>query len=238
MDARLKKRVMRPRLSIIIPTLNEAAEIETRLAALAPLRQQGVQIIIADGGSSDATVTLAAPFADLMIDAPRGRAAQMNAGALHASAPALLFLHADTVLPKHADNLIHQALQHSAWGRFDITLSGTHPMLRVIAMMMNWRSRLTGIATGDQAIFVRRNVFDQLHGFAPIALMEDIELCHRLKKISRPACLSQRVVSSGRRWQKHGVWRTIWLMWRLRLAYFFGADPRELAVRYGYLPKT
>ena len=226
------------RLSIIIPTLNEATKIEARLAALAPLRQHGVQIIIADGGSSDATVALAAPFADLMIDAPRGRAAQMNAGALHASAPSLLFLHADTVLPEHADKLIDQALQQSAWGRFDITLSGDHPMLRVIAAMMNWRSRLTGIATGDQAIFVRRNVFEQLHGFAPIALMEDIELCHRLKKISRPACLSQRVVSSGRRWQKHGVWRTIWLMWRLRLAYFFGADPRELAVRYGYLPKT
>lgn len=229
---------MTAQLSIIIPTLNEAADIEIRLAALAPLRQDGVQLIVADGGSSDATVKLATPWVDRIIDAPRGRAAQMNAGALHASAPALLFLHADTVLPDNALALIEHALQHAVWGRFDITLFGSHPMLRVIAAMMNWRSRITGIATGDQAIFVRRDVFDQLHGFAPIALMEDIELCCRLKKISAPACLRQRVISSGRRWQRHGVWRTIWLMWRLRLAYFYGADPRALAARYGYLPPT
>lgn len=225
-------------LSIIIPTLNEALDIETRLSALAPLRQNGVQIIVADGGSNDATVARAAPYVDLIIDAPRGRAVQMNAGALHATAPYLLFLHVDTVLPDGAAAVIDHALQIHAWGRFDITLTGTHPMLRVIAAMMNWRSRITGIATGDQAIFVQRAMFERLHGFAPIALMEDIELCRRLKKISAPACLKQRVVSSGRRWQQHGIWRTIWLMWRLRLAYCFGADPHELAVRYGYLPPS
>ena len=229
---------MTPRLSIIVPTLNEAAEIDARLAALAPLKREGAQIIVADGGSSDTTVACAAPWVDLIIDAPRGRAAQMNAGAQHASAPALLFLHADTVLPDDAISLIEHALQHAAWGRFDIALSGTHPMLRVIAAMMNWRSRMTGIATGDQAMFVRRSVFNQLNGFAPIALMEDIELCGRLVKVSTPACLPQRVISSGRRWQRHGVWRTIWLMWRLRLAYFLGADPRDLAQQYGYLPPT
>ncbi len=229
---------MEARLSIIIPTLNEEAEIEMRLAALAPLRREGVQLIVADGGSSDATVARAAQWVDLIIDAPRGRAAQMNAGALHATSTNILFLHADTVLPDNAIALIDNGLQAHAWGRFDITLTGTHPMLRVIATMMNWRSRVSGIATGDQAIFVRRNVFDQLGGFAPIALMEDIELCSRLKKISAPACLKQRVISSGRRWQRHGVWRTIWLMWRLRLAYFFGADPRALALRYGYTPPT
>ncbi len=229
---------METRLSIIIPTLNEAAEIETRLATLAPLRREGVQLIVADGGSSDGTAARAAPWVDLIIDASRGRAAQMNAGALHASAPNLLFLHADTVLPDNALTLIDIALERNAWGRFDITLTGTHPMLRVIAAMMNWRSRISRIATGDQAIFVRRNVFEQLGGFAPIALMEDIELCRRLKKISAPACLKQRVISSGRRWQRHGVWRTIWLMWRLRLAYFCGADPRALAQQYGYTPPT
>lgn len=229
---------MTARLSIIIPTLNEAAEIETRLAALAPLRREGVQLIIADGGSSDATAARAAPWVDLIVDAPRGRATQMNAGALHATSPTILFLHADTVLPDNAITLIDIALQAHAWGRFDITLTGAHPMLRVIAAMMNWRSRISGIATGDQAIFVRRNVFDQLCGFAPIALMEDIELCSRLKKISEPACLKHRVISSGRRWQRHGVWRTIWLMWRLRLAYFCGADPHALAQQYGYTPPT
>ena len=133
-----------------------------------------------------------------------------------------------------ADALIAIALQDHLWGRFDIALTGAHPMLKVIAAMMNLRSRLTGIATGDQAIFVRRAVFDQLHGYAPIPLMEDIELSRRLRQISRPACLHDKVISSGRRWTTHGVWRTIFLMWRLRLAYFFGANPRALAVAYGY----
>ena len=228
-------------LSIIVPTLNEAAHIAAHLAALAPLRPQGVQVIVADGGSSDETVSQALPWADLVVDAPRGRAAQMNAGAAHASAPILLFLHADTTLPATPIELvgiIEHALQTAAWGRFDITLAGAHWMLPVIATMMNMRSRVSAIATGDQAIFVRRSVFKQLRGYAPIALMEDIELCSRLKKISAPACLQQRVISAGRRWERHGVWRTIWLMWRLRLAYFFGADPHELAVRYGYRPPT
>lgn len=229
---------MATQLSIIIPTLNEAANIEVRLAALVSMRMEGVQLIVADGGSSDATVACVAPWVDLVIDAPRGRAAQMNAGALHATAPYLLFLHADTALPIDASALIDHALQHAVWGRFDITLSGTHSMLRVIAAMMNWRSRISGIATGDQAIFVRRDVFERLGGFASIALMEDIELCSRLKKIAAPACLKQRVISSGRRWQRHGVWRTIWLMWRLRFAYFCGADPRALAQQYGTLPPT
>lgn len=229
---------MTARLSIIIPTLNEAADIAERLAVLASLRQEQVQIIVADGGSNDETMELAAPWVDSVIAAPRGRAAQMNAGALQASAPALLFLHADTALPNEAVNLIESALRTSVWGRFDIELTGTHPLLRVVAAMMNWRSRLTGIATGDQAIFMRRSVFDQLGGFAPIALMEDIEISARLKKIAAPACIRQRVVSSGRRWERHGVWPTILLMWRLRLAYRLGADPRDLAVRYGYLPPT
>ncbi|MFT5533423.1 MAG: rSAM/selenodomain-associated transferase 2 [Burkholderiaceae bacterium] len=228
---------MRASLSIIVPALNEADQIVAVLARLTPLRQAGVQVILADGGSADQTVALSLPLVDLVVQAPRGRALQMNAGAARANADALLFLHADTVLPEQADQLIAAALRDRVWGRFDITLDGTHRMLPVIAAMMNWRSRLSGIATGDQALFVRRDVFEQLAGYAPIALMEDLDLSRRLKKISSPACLHERVISSGRRWEKHGVWRTIVLMWRLRLAYFCGADPRALAIAYGYLPR-
>lgn len=227
---------MQPALSIIIPTLNEARQISWRLKQLAALRRAGVEVILADGGSTDHTVELATPLVDLVLNAPRGRAAQMNAGAACASGSALLFLHADTKLPQHADGLIAAALQQRAWGRFDITLTGRHPMLKVIAAMMNRRSRMTGIATGDQAMFVRRDVFEKLHGFAQIPLMEDVELSRRLRAFGYPACLPEKVISSGRRWKKHGLWRTIFLMWRLRLAYFFGADPHALALAYGYSP--
>ncbi len=227
---------MAPPLSIIIPTLNEAQQIGWRLKQLRALRLAGVEVILADGGSTDQTVARAASLVDLVVAAPRGRAAQMNAGAACASGTALLFLHADTRLPRQADCLIAAALATRAWGRFDIALTGRHWLLKVVATMMNRRSWLTGIATGDQAIFVRRSVFDALGGFAPIALMEDIELSARLRRISRPACLSQKVISSGRRWKKYGVCRTIWLMWRLRLAYFLGADPQALALAYGNRP--
>ena len=224
-------------LSIIVPALNEALQITERLQTLQHLRQQGVELILVDGGSSDATVSCATMLADHVIVSARGRALQMNAGASHASGNVLLFLHVDTDLPAAADQLIAAALRRGEWGRFDVTLSGSHWMLPVIAAMMNWRSRLTGIATGDQAIFIRRSLFEQVHGYASIALMEDIELSSRLKKISAPVCLRERVCSSARRWEKQGIWRTIWLMWRLRLAYFLGADPQQLAVAYGYLPK-
>ncbi len=223
-------------LSIIVPVLNEARQIVWRLRALAAMRAVGVELIVVDGGSDDDTVTLATPYCDRVITAARGRAAQMNAGAAQAGGAALLFLHADTRLPADADCLIASALATNAWGRFDIRLTGAHPMMPVIATAMNWRSRLTGIATGDQAMFVRRGVFEQIGGFAALPLMEDIELSRRLLRIGRPACLAARVISSGRRWQRHGVWRTIWLMWRLRLAYFFGADPHRLARAYGYRP--
>ena len=231
---RVAARLTMTSLSIIVPALDEAGQIVAVLARLAPLRQAGAQVILADGGSTDRTVLLALPLVDLVVHAPRGRALQMNAGAAQAGGAALLFLHADTVLPEQAGMLIAAALRERVWGRFDIRLAGSHRMLPVIAAMMNWRSRMTGIATGDQAIFVRRDVFERLGGYAPIALMEDIELSRRLKKISAPACLRERVTSSGRRWEKHGVWRTIVLMWRLRLAYFLGADPRALAIAYGY----
>lgn len=222
------------RLSIVIPTLDEAAGIVDQLNALQPLRREGHEIIVVDGGSTDATAELARPLADVFLATPRGRSLQMNAGAAQARGEVLLFLHADTRLPNGGVAEIAAALSRAdcAWGRFDVTIEGRHPMLRVVASLMNLRSRLTGIATGDQAVFVRRGAFERVGGFPPIALMEDIALSVALKRVSRPACLRARVTTSGRRWEKHGVGRTILTMWRLRIAYFFGAEPARLARAY------
>jgi len=224
MDARLSRA-----LSIVVPALNEAAGIESCLAALAPLRARGHEVIVADGGSTDGTARLAAPLADRVLAAPRGRAAQMNAGAAAAAGEALLFLHADTLLPPDADRTVLAALASRAWGRFDVAIDSRDPRLALVAFVMNLRSRLTGIATGDQAIFVRRADFA---GFPPIALMEDIAFSRTMKRVSPPACLRARVRTSARRWQRRGIVRTVLLMWRLRLAYWLGADPDELARRY------
>jgi len=223
------------KLSIVMPVLDEAAEIEAALAALTPYRQRGVEVIVVDGGSSDATAELAHPLADRVLSASRGRAAQMNAGAAAAQGDVLLFLHADTRLPEDADRLVFDGLARSdrAWGRFDIRIDGGG-LLGVVAAMMNARSRLTGIATGDQALFVTRAAFDGVGGFPPIALMEDVALSARLKRIGRPLALRARVTTSARRWRRHGTLRTVLLMLRLRLAYFLGADPAKLARHYGY----
>lgn len=227
MDARVS------RLSIIVPVLDEAPGIVTTLQALQPLRAAGAQLIVADGGSRDASCALAQPFCDELVVSSRGRALQMNAGAAHARGEVLLFLHADSTLPGGAPLLIDNALDSGAqWGRFDVVIEGRSPLLRVVAFMMNLRSRLSGIATGDQAMFCTRALFDHLGGFAPIALMEDIDFSRRALSFSAPACLRARVRTSGRRWEKHGVLRTVWLMWRLRLRYFFGADPQALARSY------
>ena len=225
---------MAPTLSIIIPCLNEAAGIVSMLESLRPLRARGAEVIVADGGSSDDTAALAAPLADRVVNAPRGRAAQMNAGATFARAEILLFLHADCVLPPDAEQLIVAGLAGGApqWGRFDVTLDGVHPLLRVVACMMNLRSRLTGIATGDQGIFITRALFARLGGFPALPLMEDIALSRLAKRAGAPLCLCERIVTSARRWERHGVLRTIVLMWQLRLAYFLGADPARLALRY------
>jgi rSAM/selenodomain-associated transferase 2 len=224
------------RLSIIMPVLDEGESIAAALDALADLRGLGVEVIVVDGGSSDATVQRARLRADRVLKAPRGRASQMNAGAEKASGDVLLFLHADTRLPAAAELVVLGGLERSgrAWGRFDVTISGRHPLLAVVSRMMNLRSRASGIATGDQAIFVKRDAFVAAGGFPAIPLMEDIALCKRLKRVGRPLCLSERVVTSGRRWEQRGVLRTIVLMWRLRLSYFLGADPALLARRYGY----
>ena len=223
-------------LAVIVPVFNEAASIESTLARLQPLRVRGARVIVVDGGSTDSTLAIAKPHADQLLQSQRGRAQQMNAGATAAiagGADVLLFVHADSELPDSADRLIDNALRTSgrAWGRFDVRIDGPL-MLRIVSAMMNLRSRLTGICTGDQAIFVTRSAFEQLSGFAPIALMEDIEFSKRAKRISRPAAIRTRILTSGRRWQKQGVWRTIVLMWRFRAAYFFGADPQRLAQRY------
>jgi rSAM/selenodomain-associated transferase 2 len=224
---------MRPVLSIVIPALDEAAGIEALLQALQPWRARGVELVLADGGSSDATPALARPWADAVVDAPRGRALQMNAGAAQARAEALLFLHADTQLPPQADRLVLQALAGGAvWGRFDVRIAGRPRMLRVVAGLMNLRSRLSGIATGDQAIFVSRAAFDRVGGFPVQPLMEDIEISRRLKQLGPPACLRAQVCTSGRRWEQRGVWRTIVLMWRLRWRYWRGESPARLAEAY------
>jgi rSAM/selenodomain-associated transferase 2 len=224
------------KLSIIIPVLDEGEGIAAALEALAELRVLGVEVIVADGGSRDATVQRARLRADSVLSTPRGRALQMNAGAEKAAGDVLLFLHADTRLPAAAEHVALNELARSgrAWGRFDVDIEGTHPLFPVIAFFMNVRSRMTGIATGDQAMFVRRDAFQAAGGFPPIALMEDIALCKRLKRISPPLCLRERAVTSGRRWENNGVLSTVVLMWWLRLAYFFGADPGKLAQRYGY----
>lgn len=222
------------KLSIIVPVLNEGDRLRGAINALRPLRVNGHEVIVVDGGSSDETVTIAAELADQSLTGPRGRALQMNAGAQAASGDVLLFLHADTLLPPGADRLIADGLRASGrgWGRFDARLADRHPLLRLVAFMMNLRSRLSGIQTGDQAIFVRRDWFTRIGGFPEIALMEDIALSKRLKRVGPPLCLKAKVVTSSRRWREHGIARTIATMWRLRLAYFLGADPDRLARLY------
>lgn len=244
------------RLWVIVPALNEARGIEATLRALQSLRVEhpDTRVIVVDGRSSDDTVRRARALADDVITTSPGRARQMNAGAAcvarmsggaaTASSDVLLFLHADTRLPQGAAAAMRSATAAACakggrggdrsrlWGRFDVRLSGAHPLLRLVEFMMNLRSRWSGIATGDQAIFVRRDTFERLGGFADIALMEDVEFSRRAKRLSRPACLSATVETSSRRWEQGGVLRTIWLMLRLRLAYFCGADPGKLAQRY------
>lgn len=221
-----------PKLSIVMPMLNEAAGIETALTLLQPLREQGVEIIVVDGGSTDHSVALATPLADTVVVSDPGRARQMNLGAERARSPALLFLHADTQLPEGAVEQVSQALSTHCWGRFDIYLEGQSRWLPVVSTLMNLRSRLSGIATGDQGMFLCREAFEAVGGFPDQPLMEDIALSKRLKALSPPACLGIKVVSSGRRWDKFGAWKTIRLMWRLRYRYWRGVSATQLAKEY------
>jgi rSAM/selenodomain-associated transferase 2 len=230
------------RIAVILPVLNEAARLEELLLSLIE-DQHFDELIVVDGDSTDTSVETVCKFMSpeepdtqpvpILIQSPRGRALQMHAGAQAAEADVLLFLHADSILPPGAADDIRDAIEGGRpWGRFDVCLSGRHFLLRVVERLMNWRSRLTGIATGDQAIFVRRDVYQMLGGYAPLPLMEDIEFSTRLKWIGRPACLPGPVLASSRRWEKHGIIRTILLMWTLRFLYWLGVSPARLARWY------
>lgn len=219
-------------ISIVIPVFNEAENLATKLPALQELRDH-CQILLVDGGSHDDSPVIAESLVDKVIFSPRGRARQMNAGVAQADADVLLFLHADTQLPNDAASLISQAIAKGFhWGHFDVVFDTPQPIFKLIAFMMNHRSRLTGIATGDQCLFVTRQAFQSVGGFPQIALMEDIAISSKLKKRGSPCCLKANVVTSARRWQQHGIFKTILLMWWLRLAYFFGVHPDDLAMRY------
>ena len=223
-------------ISIIVPVVNEAAVLPACLQALQPLRRQDCELLVVDGGSTDTSVTIAHALADRVLATPAGRAVQMNAGAQVARGDILWFLHGDSLPPPDAAVLIRAALAKSShcWGRFDVRLSGNRPLLWIVETLMNRRSYLTGIATGDQGIFIRRSAFAQVGGYPAIPLMEDIALSRALKRLSRPVCLHQCLLTSSRRWEQQGIWKTILLMWRLRLAYFLGADPARLArIYYG-----
>ena len=215
-----------PVVSVIIPTLNEESVLA---ATLQRARQPGVhEIIVVDGGSMDATRALAASRADRVVSAPCGRAAQMNAGAAYACGEILLFLHADTWLPEGFAAVVTAACAAAVGGRFDVQLEPSSLLLWLTGELINVRSRWSRIATGDQAIFIRRDVFEQLGGYADMPLMEDVDLSRRMKRAGRIACLRARVITSARRWQKNGVVRTILLMWTLRAAYFWGVSPERL----------
>ena len=225
----------RPRLSVVIPARDEAETIADLLDDLKPLREQGHEVLLVDGDSSDRTRELARPLVDRVISSPPGRATQMNAGAQLASGDILWFLHADTRVPARAAEQILHAVAETGrtWGRFDVRLSGRHGLLRIVEQMMNWRSRLTGIVTGDQGIFITAAAFRSVSGFPDIPLMEDIALSRALRKLAPPARIrSPRLQTSSRRWEQNGIISTIFLMWRLRLAYALGTPPQKLAKRY------
>ena len=221
------------KLSIIVPALDEAASIAATLAPLQPLRRAGHEVLVVDGGSGDATVDLARPLADRLLAAPRGRASQMNAGAAVANGDVLLFLHADSVVAADGIEAMLDAVARGArWGRFRVALSGRALVLPLVAALMNARSRLTGIVTGDMGIFVTRKLFANVGGYPLQPLMEDVALSARLKRVAPPVTLRATIVTSGRRWDRGGALRTIFAMWSLRLRYFCGADPQRLALDY------
>lgn len=223
-----------PSLSVILPVLNEAQDIRATLLPLQALRALGHELILVDGGSRDDTVMLARGLVDRVLHAPRGRALQLRAGAEQARGEWLWFVHGDTRVSGRAQAALLQAIAEPgpAWGRFDVRLSGRAWPLRLIERLINLRSRLSGIATGDQALFVHRDLYRRLGGWPPIPLMEDVALSRVLKRVARPRCLRETVLTSSRRWERHGILATVWLMWRLRLAFTLGADPARLARRY------
>jgi len=222
------------KISVIIPALNEEKTISTTLLSLQAMRKAGHEIIVADGGSNDRTVEYTKQYANTTLICNRGRARQMNRGAAYATGDILLFLHADTTLPENSDYVIEQALtgNDKSWGYFDISLSGNNYIYRIIEASINFRSGITRIASGDQALFVYRDTFTRMGGFSDIELMEDIEFCRRLKLSSKPARINDCVITSSRRWENQGIAQTILRMWMLRLAYYCGVKPRLLQKFY------
>ncbi|MGE6791602.1 TIGR04283 family arsenosugar biosynthesis glycosyltransferase [Pseudomonas guineae] len=224
---------MMPLISVVIPVRNEAQSLPILLDDLTALRAAGAELIVVDGGSSDSTCERVLGRVDRLLRTAPGRALQMNAGALAAQGEYLWFVHADTRVSAESVKRLQEALrERPLWGRFDVRLSGTGLPLWVIGWMISLRSRLTGIASGDQGIFVERGRFEALGGYAQIPLMEDLQLCRRLKAQARPCCLRPPLTTSSRRWEQHGIWRTVFLMWRLRVAYYCGASPEKLARQY------
>lgn len=219
-------------VSIVVPTLNEIEQLPDLTAHLQHWQRRGCEVLLVDGGSEDGTAEAAEANGFVVIRSSRGRARQMNAGMRAASGRILIFLHADTRLPGDGVASVLNAVKRGCWGRFDVRIRGDAPMLRIVSFFMNLRSRLTGIATGDQAIFVTRALLMEMGGFPDQPLMEDIELSRQLKRRQRPVCLSAKVSTSGRRWLARGVWPTIWLMWRLRWAYWRGTPAEQLAEEY------
>ena len=229
-----KVQASNPAISIVIPVLNEAVAIERVCRSLADILSPLDEIIVVDGGSTDGTQAIIRRINSvLLVESSAGRALQMNAGAEQAKGDILLFLHADTTLPVEFANQLRDAFWPSKnrWGRFDVRLSGDHAALRLIEFMMNHRARLTGICTGDQCIFVKRDDFKRVP-YPVIALMEDIEISKRLNGFSKPFVIRLPVVTSSRKWESEGILKTLLLMWRIRLLYFFGESPERLAARY------
>lgn len=225
-------------VSIVVPVLNEIETLPELLRHLSRLGKSNAihyDIVLVDGGSHDGTVQAATQAGFRVVSSPKGRARQMNAGASATRGDILLFLHADTRLPQNALEQVHSALgqaDQASWGRFNVRITGDAFMLKIVARMMNLRSRITGIATGDQAMFIHRSLFDEVGGFPDLPLMEDIELSSSLRRIQHPVCLRSKVITSGRRWIDNGVWKTIVLMWQLRWAYWRGVPAEQLAERY------
>lgn len=220
------------KISVIIPVINEEINLSATLKSLQLFRSQGHEIIVVDGGSVDNSVSIAQDHADTVIVSQLGRAMQMNNGASVATGDVFLFLHADTFLPVEAEALIAEGPDDSFWGYFDIRLSGRNIVFRLIEWFINHRSRLSSIATGDQAIFVARKLFNDVGGFPEIKLMEDIAISRLLKCIVTPVRLKASVLTSSRRWEEKGIASTVLLMWRLRLLYFLGVSPDKLSRMY------
>jgi len=220
-------------ISIIIPVLDEDENLSQALQVLQPFRRAGHEVVVVDGGSTDSSLMIAQEAADVAIVSKPGRAIQMNSGAAVANGDLYLFLHVDTKLPGNALQLLSEInINGCFWGRFDVRLSSHRIVYRLIERLMNLRSRFTSIATGDQAIFIERKLFQKIGGFPEIELMEDIAVSRLLKKQLRPVCLKAKVITSSRRWETYGIVATVLLMWKLRLYYFFGVSPERLSQLY------